>query len=122
TVTSAYTTCDIHEFKVEAQTLMDEETVLNQRDAALPLHHFGPDDASILGRSARTLSTPTRLRFRANILADNMSSTAGVWAVAPAIVMEDEIDLGPDRPIGIKSRIDPELREYAYVYDEPGRY
>lgn len=122
TTSSAYTTWDIHEFKVEAETLLGVESVVSQRDAALPLYHFGPDDATTPGRSARTLTTPPRLRFRANILADNMPFTAGVWAVAPPIIVEDEIDLGPDRPIGIKSRIDPALREYAYVYEEPGTY
>lgn len=95
TVSSATTTWDIHEFKVEAETELGMYTMANQRDAALPLYHFGPDDGSIPDRSARTVSTPTRLRFRANILADHMPFTAGVWAVAPPIMMGDEID--PDR-------------------------
>lgn len=122
TVSAAYTTWDIHEFKVNAETTLGVETVVNQRDAALPLYHFGPDDADTEGRAARTVTTPTRLRFRANILAANMPFMAGVWAVSPPIVLEKEIDLGPDRPIGVKSRIDPVLKEYVYVYDEPGTY
>ena len=107
---------------MEAETLLGVEAVVSQRDAALPLYHFGPDDAATPGRSARTVSAATRLRFRANILADNMPFTAGVWAVAPPIIVEDEIDLGPDRPIAVKSRIDPVLSEYSYVYEEPGTY
>src|SRR5690606_31691658 len=122
TVSSAYTTWDIHEFRVNAQTILGTETVVNQRDAALPLYHYGPDDATTPGRSARSVTSPTRLRFRANILPDNMPFAAGVWAVSPPIVLEKEIDLGPDRPTGIKSRIDPVLKEYAYVYDKPGTY
>lgn len=122
TVSAAYTTWDIHEFKVEAETSLGPYIMVNQRDVALPLYHFGPDDGSIPDRSARSVSTATRLRFRANILADHMPFTAGVWAVAPPIMMGDEIDFGPDRPIGVKSRIDPALREYAYVYEEPGTY
>lgn len=122
TASAAYTTWDIHEFKVNAETVLGTETVANQRDAALPLYHFGPDDADTPGRSARTVSQPTRLRFRANILAENLPFMAGVWAVSPPIVLEKEIDLGPDRPTGIKSRIDPVLKEYAYVYDKPGTY
>lgn len=122
TTSSAYTTWDIHEFQVNADTELGLYTMANQRDAALPLYHFGPDDGTMPDRSARTVTTPTRLRFRANILADHMPFMAGVWAVAPPIMMGDEIDFGPDRPIGIKSRIDPALREYAYVYEEPGTY
>ncbi len=121
-VGAGYTTWDIHEFKVNAQTELGVGTVVNQRDAALPLYHFGPDDASTPGRNPRTVSTTTRLRFRANTLEANVPFMAGVWAVSPPIVLENEIDLGPDRPTGIKSRIDPILKEYAYVYDKPGTY
>lgn len=117
-----YTTWDIHDFRVNAQTVLGTEAVVNQRDAALPLYHFGPDDADTPGRAARTVSAATRLRFRANILEENIPFMAGVWAVAPPIVLGSEIDLGPDRPTPIKGRIDPVLKEYAYVYVQPGNY
>src|SRR5690606_1042450 len=96
TVSGAYTTWDIHEFKINVETMLGSETIVNQRNAALPLYHFGPDDASDPSRSARSVSSTSRLRFRANIVAANRPLTAGVWAVAPPIVVEDEIDLGPD--------------------------
>jgi len=119
---AAYTTWDIHEFKISVETLLGSEIIYNQRVAAFPLYHFGPDDASDPSRTPRSTSTTSRLRFRANVLAANRPFTAGDWAIAPPIVVDNEINLGPDRPVGIKNRIDPALSNYTYVYDKPGTY
>ncbi len=124
TTSGAYTTWDIHNFKVEVETLLGVQAVVSQSEAAIPLYHFGPNDTDDPSRTPRSVSTSSRLRFRANIVAAGKWQTdaAGDWGVAPPIIIEDEIDLGPDRPISIKSRIDPVLKEYAYVYNQPGTY
>jgi len=121
-VSNAYTTWDIFNFKVSQETLLGSAAVVDQTIAALPLYLFGPNDADDPARAARSVSTTARLRFRANIVAANWPLEAGAWAVAPPIVVEDEIDLGPDRPQSIKNRIDPVLTSYTYIYNEPGTY
>lgn len=122
TVSSAYTTWDIFDFKVSQETVLGSTALVSQTEAAFPLYHYGPDDATTPGRSARTVSQTSRLRFRANILAANLPLEAGVWAISSPIVVGDDVDLGPDRPISIKNRIDPVLTTYTYNYPESGTY
>lgn len=122
TISSAYTTWDIFDFNVSQETILGTTTILSQSEAALPLYYAGPNDADIPGRSARTVSTTSRLRFRANILAQHLGETAEVWAMSPPIVVTKDADLGPDRPISIKTRIDPALTTFTYSYSEPGTY
>jgi hypothetical protein len=43
------------------------------------------------------------------------------WAVSAAI-RTDKVDLGPDRPIGIRGIRNPKLTEYAYTFVNPGTY
>ncbi len=43
------------------------------------------------------------------------------WAISKPIYAE-EIDLGPDLSVSIKSPLGPTLEEYAYTYTSPGTY
>lgn len=47
--------------------------------------------------------------------------TRETWAVS-APIYTDKVDLGPDRPIGIKGIRNPKLVEYAYTFANPGNY
>lgn len=122
TVSAAYTTWDVFEFTVSQETALGSTPLVSQREGAFPLYYFGPNDADTPGRADRTVSTTARLRFRANILAANLPLEAGVWAISAPLVVGADADLGPDRPVSIKNRIDPVLSAYTYNYTKPGTY
>lgn len=122
TASAAYSTWDIFNFKINQETVLGSTALVSQTAGALPLYHFGPNDADDPARAARSVSTTARLRFRANIVAGKWPLEAGVWAIAPPVIVGDDVDLGPDRPISIKNRIDPVLTTYTYNYPDPGTY
>ncbi|ODS72711.1 MAG: hypothetical protein ABS46_20750 [Cytophagaceae bacterium SCN 52-12] len=43
------------------------------------------------------------------------------WAIS-APIRTDKVDLGPDRPVGIRGIRNPRLTEYAYTFANPGTY
>ncbi len=43
------------------------------------------------------------------------------WAVS-APIRTDKVDLGPDRPVGIRGIRNPKITEYAYTFAKPGTY
>lgn len=43
------------------------------------------------------------------------------WAIS-APIRTDKVDLGPDRPVGIRGIRNPKLTEYAYTFANPGTY
>lgn len=122
TTTERYSTWDLFSFSVSQETALGSTLLFSQSDSPVPLYFKGPNDADDPGRSARSVSNSSRIRFRGNILAKNLPLHAEVWAITPPLVKGDDIDLGPDRPASIKSRIDPVLTAFTYNYTEPGTY
>ncbi len=43
------------------------------------------------------------------------------WAVS-APIRTDKVDLGPDRPVGIRGIRNPKMTEYTYTFAKPGTY
>ena len=104
-----YCTWDIFDFNISQESILGNTSVVSQREAALPLVTLGVDDADTPGRAPRSVSTTSRLRFRGNILAANLEFESQAWAISPAIDMADDVDLGPDEAINIKTVRDPDL-------------
>jgi hypothetical protein len=44
------------------------------------------------------------------------------WVISKAVSVVTKIDLGPDRPVAIKSLSDPTLKSYSYIYEKQGTY
>lgn len=44
------------------------------------------------------------------------------WVISKAVSVVAKIDLGPDRPVAIKSLSDPTLKSYSYIYEKQGTY
>lgn len=44
------------------------------------------------------------------------------WVISKSVSAATKTDLGPDRPVAIKSLSDPTLKNYSYVYTKKGTY
>lgn len=44
------------------------------------------------------------------------------WVISKSVSAATKTDLGPDRPVAIKSLSDPTLKNYSYVYEKKGTY
>lgn len=60
-----------------------------------------------------------RILFRSDW---NTPTACECWTVSGPLYKADDINLGPDKSIGIKTASDPQMTSYEYVYTKPGTY
>lgn len=111
-----YSRWQIRNFLISQETDIGNTALVDQSATPLTLYHTGPVE------SGRTSSNATQVQFRGNNKSSNFAFPTEDWAISPIIMVSDDIDLGPDRPLAIKSRIDPALDIYTYNYTKPGIY
>ncbi|HEY0669648.1 MAG TPA: DUF5017 domain-containing protein, partial [Sphingobacteriaceae bacterium] len=111
-----YSRWQIRDFKISQETDIGNTVLVDQSATPLTLYHTGPVE------SGRTSSNSTQVQFRGNNRSTNFAFPTEDWAISPIITVADDLDLGPDRPLAIKSRIDPALNTYTYNYTKPGVY
>lgn len=102
-------------FNISGYTELGVQTLADHKSAGWQIIAQGPHDP---GRGANIQAA--QLAFFGNNK-DYMDEYLEDWVVCKAINME-EADLGPDWGTGIKTLADPPLKEYAYVFENPGTY
>jgi hypothetical protein len=70
--------------------------------------------------TGRASLLPTYVNFIAN--ARNNEITTEAYAITKGLKIEKQIDLGPDKPISVKTVEDPDLKFYTYTYSKAGKY
>lgn len=77
------------------------------------------NEGDVIDPNRAQIETGTIVNLRGNNVNTNIKTTT--WAVTKAFSVSKD-NLGPDRPINIKSYIDPHLDKYTYSYKQPGEY
>ncbi|WP_119081051.1 DUF5017 domain-containing protein [Chitinophaga alhagiae] len=102
-------------FNVSGYSDLGVQTLADHKSAGWQIIAQGPHDP---GRGA--VIQAAQLAFFGNNL-DYKEEYMEDWVISKPINLE-EVDLGPDWGAGIKTLADPPLKEYAYVFSEPGTY
>ncbi|WP_256009843.1 DUF5017 domain-containing protein [Desertivirga xinjiangensis] len=72
--------------------------------------------------NGRSSSSSSQIVLRGNNRSANFDSPTVDWAVSPPITFADDVDLGPDLPVAIKSYGDNPVQSFTYYYSQPGTY
>jgi hypothetical protein len=98
------------------------ESVTNGNSVALATHSTAGLNLVLSDNyeTGRASLLPTYVNFIAN--ARNNEITTEAYAVTKGLTIEKQIDLGPDKPISIKTVEDPDLKFYTYTYSKAGKY
>lgn len=103
-------------FSFQGITALGSQTAADMFSGAFQLALSNPATAP-----ARSSVSTSRLTLLANeFTADNDPQTEN-WAISAPIVWES-LNLGPDRPVGIKGGTAARLDSYTYTYTKPGTY
>lgn len=116
TTTTRHTQWRIRDYVLSRITDLGVNTLASQSTTPWNLYHKGPLE------SGRSSNTTTQLTLRGNNSAVNFGQATEDWAVSPAIQLIEDADIGPDRPLAIKTRIDVPLTSYTFNYAVPGNY
>lgn len=112
----ANSTWRIRAFALEAQTLLGTTSLATLTTADWKL----VNDGAIVdpGRGA-VIESSGNIRLNGNHLNKEVQTES--WAISKGFLIGDT-DMGPDRAVGIKSVIDPQLATFSYGYTTPGTY
>jgi len=79
-------------------------------------------------RTGRNTITSSQIQLRGNhatgagLTAEHLETYMEAWAICLDPISAGDVDLGPDRPLVIKSYVDDPVRTYSFVYKDPGEY
>src|SRR5690606_21292297 len=79
-------------------------------------------------RSGRNTITSSQIQIRGNhatgagLTAAHLETYTEAWAICLDPISAGDIDLGPDRPLVIKSYVDDPIKTFSYSYKDPGEY
>lgn len=106
----------IRDFSLQSSTDLGVTSLATQTTADWHLL----SDGAILdpGRGA-VIESNGAVRLTGNHLNKEVKTES--WAISKGFTL-NKVDLGPDRPIAVKSAINPRLSSYSFNYTTPGKY
>lgn len=114
TANGRYNLWRVESFLLSAVNEIDSTALLTQSGGGWKLAVSDNYEAN------RSTITGTRITLIGN--ATNKEVLTEAWAISKAVTTATQTNLGPDRPVAIKSVADAPLRTYTFVYDKPGNY
>lgn len=116
---NVYTAFRIRDWRVTSETELGTAEIANQGDGGLYLVEIGNfrPGRNVLGG----IITLRGNHGNVNNDLEHLEAETEGWVISSPIEAGD-IDLGPDRPVSIKSREDLPMTSFSYEYDEPGEY
>jgi len=105
----------IRNFSLTGESDLGVMTLANQTSAGWLIVNEG----EIIDANRAGLESESGIMLRGNNINKEIKTTS--WAISQGFNTSSS-DLGPDRPVNIKTYIDPELRSYTHSYTEPGTY
>ncbi|MDR6782170.1 hypothetical protein ABIE26_001341 [Pedobacter africanus] len=106
----------IRAFSMQSQTDLGTATLATLTTADWKLVNYG---TIVDANRGAVIESSGAIRFNGNHMNTNIQTES--WAVSKAFQI-DKTDMGPDRPIAIKSTINPRLGSYSFNYSNPGTY
>lgn len=116
TTSIRHTQWRIRDFKVNLINDLGSTNLSSQSATLWSLYHEGPVES---GRSSNSAS---QLTLRGNNSTANFAQPTVDWAISKPILISGAIDLGPDRPIPVKSRDQANVTSFIYNYTKSGTY
>jgi hypothetical protein len=116
TANGANSTWRIRAFSLQSQTDLGVTSLATLTTADWKLIN----DGTIIDASrGAVIESSGAIRFNGNHINKDVHTES--WAVSKRFEIT-ETDMGPDRPIAIKSTINPQLSSYSFNYTTPGTY
>lgn len=106
----------IRAFSLQSQTDLGTTALATLTTADWKLTNYG---TIVDANRGAVIESSGAIRFNGNHMNTNVQTES--WAISKAFKI-DETDMGPDRPIAIKSTINPRLSSYSFNYTTPGIY
>lgn len=116
TENGANSTWRIRAFSLQSQTDLGATSLATLTTADWNLINDG--EVVDPGRGA-VIESSGAIRFNGNHINKDVQTES--WAISKGFQIA-ETDMGPDRPVAIKSTINPHLGSYTFNYTEPGTY
>lgn len=116
TTAQRHTQWRIRDFLVQRTNDLGKTVIASQASSSWTMFHTGPLE------SGRSSTSSTQIVLRGNNSSANFSQPTEDWAISRPLEVGEEVDLGPDRPIAIKSRGDAPLQTFSYKYASSGNY
>lgn len=114
---------NVMNFMIAGQTQNDSGILYDQASAGwqfIPEEGFdGCEGGEYYDKCNPCDINTTRILFRSEF---KTSVTHKMWCVSGKIDKKEDVNLGFDRPMSIKSYADPTMESYYHIYNEPGTY
>jgi hypothetical protein len=116
TANGANSTWRIRAFSLQSETDLGTTSLATLANADWKLIN---DGTIIDPNRGAVIESSGAIRFNGNHLNKEVQTES--WAISKGFLV-DKTDMGPDRPVAIKSVIDPRLSSYSFNYTTPGVY
>ena len=116
TANGANSTWRIRAFSMQSETDLGTSSLATLTTADWKLIN---DGTIIDANRGAVIESSGAIRFNGNHMNKEVQTES--WAISKSFLV-DKTDMGPDRPIAIKSAINPQLSSYSFNYTTPGTY